>query len=325
MNNKKSAFTLIELSVVLVIIAIIVAAVISFSKTIIDNSKTKVSNDKINAIYEAVGTFIEKNYRLPCPASLVLAKDDENYGKENGTLGNCADSAGVYKSSAQNDIVYGMAPVKALGLSVDSGEDGFGNKIIYIIDKKLTIAEYPNLVDNNGFSFYENGNKLQIIEAASGNLVTKVALVIMSFGANNNGAFKANATVQNNKTSSDNYEQKNYLSNITDASGTSDGVANFGEVSPYSTLTSITYSNLNSDIFDDIILFKTRDNLFSDFDIKFLSVCDAHGSNNGGTDFSNAYYGQTSVSNVACLSNATITATKECAFGNVWLNREECP
>lgn len=323
-NNKKTAFTLIELSVVLVIISVFIAAVISFSSSIIDNSKTKVTNDKIAAIYEAIGWFIAKNYRLPCPAALTLAKGNANYGAEQGSLGNCADNIGVYKSYAQGDVVYGMAPVTTLGLSPDAGEDGFGNKIMYIVNKKLTIAEYPNLVDNNGFSFYEDVNKMQIIEIPSGNLVEKVALVLISYGANNNGAFEADSTAQNSKVSSDNYERKNYLSNIVNSTG-ADDIAHFAVVASYGSLVTITSSNLSSDIFDDIVLPKTHNNLFTDFDIKFLSVCDLSGANNGGGDYINAYYGQTSISSVACLSNPTIAATKECGFGNVWFNRQECP
>ena len=77
------------------------------------------------------------NKRLPCPASI---KADTTYGTEGTAAGTCTTGTGVYVSTATGatKMVYGMVPTKTLGLSSDYGEDNFGNKIAYIVDRDYT-------------------------------------------------------------------------------------------------------------------------------------------------------------------------------------------
>ena len=80
-TTSNTAFTVIELSVVILIIAILMFG--SFSSTgIVNNAKEKVTKDRIDVVYKALGNFLLINKRLPCPASILNPRRGANYGKE---------------------------------------------------------------------------------------------------------------------------------------------------------------------------------------------------------------------------------------------------
>ena len=129
----KKAFSLIELSIVIIIISILISGILSSSITSINNAKIRNTRDRMAQIYQALGQYLVVNKRLPCPASIILLKSDADYGKEVGTDGSCSGT-GIYQSSSNANLVYGMVPIRALGLVNEMGEDGFESKIAYIID-----------------------------------------------------------------------------------------------------------------------------------------------------------------------------------------------
>ena len=63
--NKKYGFTLIELSLVLVIIGILLAIGLVAFKVLIQQAKFKQTKDTVNTACEAVKGYAERNYRLP--------------------------------------------------------------------------------------------------------------------------------------------------------------------------------------------------------------------------------------------------------------------
>ena len=136
-NKKNTAFTIIELSVVILIIALLMFG--SFSSSgIVNSAKEKVTRDRMRVIYEAMGNFLLQKKRLPCPASILLSRGDTDYGKEIRTeSGDCYDpNKGVYPSNAplSSNLIFGMVPIYDLKLSADFAEDAFGNKINYFMD-----------------------------------------------------------------------------------------------------------------------------------------------------------------------------------------------
>ncbi|HLD76821.1 MAG TPA: type II secretion system protein [Rickettsiales bacterium] len=324
-KNNKTAFTLIELTVVITIIAVLTSAIIVFSGSLFKNTRNKVTKDRIAVIYQALGNFVKNNYRLPCPASLLLAKTSTNYGIETGQPGECAYDSGVYEALNENDISYGMVPTEALGLHKDMAEDGFGNKLIYVVHDLHTIAQYPDATYADGFSFHKTaGNEIRVFSYPSTATIDDVVLVIMSLGANGYGAFSAISTTQNGTTSTDSYETENYLTTITNAASPTVDTASYGD-NGYVGRVALLYENHNSDVFDDIVFFKTRDNLFADFDLYFLEGCTSSGENYSTTSYSGVeFYGQTLASSTAC-SSAWIYSTIECRYSDVWINRQTCP
>jgi prepilin-type N-terminal cleavage/methylation domain-containing protein len=332
-SNRKTAFTLIEMSIVILIASILITGLLSASVSSISNTNIKVTNERLKEIYKALGNFVAVNGRLPCPASLKKVKSvDTDYGAEveRGSDSNIcvgASDVGVYESNANDKLVYGAVPVKALGLSSDMAEDGFGNKIAYIMNQDFA-DNFPAIgsINFSGESFPVAAyNTLQAEAAipqdpaevltiqekkgASDSVASAYAIVaLVSYGPNKIYAFNANSAVQNAATSSDAGEISNGISSIGTTDAAYDGT--------------LVASSDSSDVFDDIVLFKTTQNFVEDFNLMFLIPCKDAGSTNGFAN-KNAYYGQ-KVYGAECALPANGSYTKKCEAYGRWVDVNTC-
>lgn len=310
-KNFKKAYSLIELSIVILIIAILITGALSVSIGSINNAKTKTTNDRIREVYKAIGNFLITNKRLPCPASLKKIKTvDTDYGAEVGAGSACA-GVGVYQSLSSGNLVYGMVPSRALGLSNDMAEDAFESKLAYIVDKNFTntVETVPNF-SNKTFATATYGGIITIDEKPSGitQVVTTDAIIaVISYGANKAGAFNSNAATQNTR-SGDADEMDN------DPSATFDDAPTPKTADFNSTLIS---SSGNSDVFDDIVFFKRRNDFVEDFKVMFLIPCNGATTTTNFLNSDSAYYGQI-VYNSACISPAT--QSRKCEAYGTWVN-----
>ena len=234
--TQKHAFSLVELSVVLLVIATLLSTSVIGYKSIISASKVKSNKDSIDAVYKAIGSYLITNKKLPCPASLTLTKGDVNYGNEVRVSGACpsSTSGGVIISSSNTNLAYGMVPTQTLGLPANIAEDSFGTKLSYIIDKRF--ATLINSAGTNGFEGTDpDATMIQIQELSSSIVLSNAIMVIISHGANKLGGFNSNSTSQN-----PNPANADELSNIS---------TNFDNIFMRSS---------NSSSFDDVLLFKNK-------------------------------------------------------------------
>jgi prepilin-type N-terminal cleavage/methylation domain-containing protein len=310
-NHKfKKAYSLLELSIVIVIISILIAGALSASTSSINSSRIKNTKDRMEGIYKAMGIFLTSNNRLPCPASLIAVKTvHTNYGIEVDGNGGCDNESGVFKSTVSgfDDIVYGMVPAKTLGLSIDMAEDAFGSKIIYIVDKNFTnalnLTTVPDFMASN-FSVSAHAAIVTIHEKPSAitHVVTNDAIMaLISFGPNKLGAFNANSDALNDIGAGD--ELDNHIPSIASLGPPS--TANFDNI--------IVKSSANSDSFDDVVLFKRRDDLVEDFKAMFLIPCEVSAGDISTFGFPSATY-----------YDATIHATlSTCGDGTLFSKRCE--
>jgi prepilin-type N-terminal cleavage/methylation domain-containing protein len=246
----KKAFSLIELSIAAVVISILIVGFLNVSSGKNSNNKVKITIDRIDTVYKSLGEFVLKNKRLPCPASIKAIKTgDVNYGIEGTAAGTCTGTAGtggVYLSTASGatNMVYGMIPVKALGLSNDYGEDGFGSKFAYIVDKTYT----------TGTTFSTSSGSILIQKYINGAYTTdsnNAIFAIISYGPNKGSSFNANSSSQNILTS-------NVDEMFNDPIALNDGTktADFTQT--------LVNSSERGTIFDDIVFYKSRDNFLKD-------------------------------------------------------------
>ena len=333
-KNPKKAFSLLELSIVILIISILIVGSMSASVTAINNAKYKVTRDRMAEIYKAMGSYLLTNKALPCPASLKNLKSDVTTGPSYGIAGSAGTCAldGVFIGGS---LAYGMVPVQALGLNTDMAEDGFGSRFTYVVATTFT---NPSVTTNDttGFgrapetSIMTVKESLTTTAAAFQTNTTDAIFVIISHGANKYGAFNNNSSTQNT-ASTDLDEQKNYGTSFVDGAGTADTVT----ISSYFVPTSV-----NSDAFDDVFFYKTRNTMLIDFNALSLIVC-KNGATNGAdysiaggaittafpwpaTTTSPTYYGQIVASTDTCTSHnssyvTTVTyPTKRCGAFGVW-------
>ena len=243
----KKAFSLIELSIAIIVISVVITGILSVVGVNKNNSNIKITNDRIKVINRALGEFVRVNKRLPCPASIKAIKiTDATYGAEGTAAGTCTAGTGVYLSTATgaNKMVYGMVPTKTLGLSSDYGEDNFGNKIAYIVDK-----DYTSSTTFSTASTVIIGQKY--VNGALTADVANAIYALVSYGANQSGAFSAKTSNQN-AASSDADEMYNYATSFNDAAKT----ANFSQI--------LVKSTERSTVFDDIVYYRNRDDFLKD-------------------------------------------------------------
>jgi len=218
-STIKKAYTLVELSIVLVIISIFLSSGLNIFTNNIVQTKTVNTKEKLNIIYRSLAEYLMQNKKLPCPIILTLAKDKDtnlNYG---AMISGCATSP--------NQITIGALPTRDLGLPNDMAEDDFGNKILYVVDNRLIPAAQSNF---NATNFSDGAISI------SGQSSTKPVLLLLSFGANSCGSYKTNG-------------QQNTICNLgNDGSGQNENSNND---------TTFATSDNTTPKFDDVVLTKT--------------------------------------------------------------------
>ncbi len=263
--DKKTGFSLIELSIVILIVSILITGSLGISKTAINNSKVKVTKERMDTVYKAFSNYLAVNRRLPCPALLTVAKNTSGYGNEAATPGTCT-STYVSSTNAPN-LVYGMVPITALNLDPDMAEDGFGSKFTYVVDKRFTLKS-ASIASSNGFEITkgvpnetDNGTTdlsgIDVQGPSGASLLSNKngVLFLLSHGANKYNAFNASGTTQNGTSAL--ADENNNSCNTCSTSGTTSFDREF--------LASSTDPN-----FDDIALFKTKTQLIRDADLRFI-------------------------------------------------------
>jgi len=262
MKNKiNKAFSIIELSVVILIIAIMSTTSMSLFSSRSEIEKIQSTKKKIELIYEATKTFVKINKRIPCPADPKLNESNIAFGTE----GDCNTT--YYCDSDQGDdlpdVCQGAVPVYALGLSNDMIKDDFNYKFSYIIIKgHHTEFNYSNIgepIDTIAEDSFEyTAGEEEAIELIYGKNDYKEypALLIISHGKNGHGAYSYGGNEEDNTPQTfgnlENEEQ-NYAF-------TTDGNNNF-----IINITNQFYYN-DSGEFDNIVFFKNKETLIMDID-----------------------------------------------------------
>ena len=273
----KLGFTLIEMSVVLLIIAVILGSGIVTLNATVKRTQYDATVDKMAVIEKALLDFSLTNRRLPCPSDLTLTVSSSNYGVEatnNG--GSCTGGAisANYTSAASTGsagAVEGGIPVQALGLSNSYMYDAYGRRFRYAVNSYYTVsANYalPVPLGGVGVSSYYSAN-MTVYSLGWDSTHTlrdytrsnKAIYAILSHGENGHGGYTLNGTMLNSG-STNNDELINCHDSASPPSSSSCLSTTTG-----STQTSITMSYVQklpssdstTDLtqkFDDIVVYK---------------------------------------------------------------------
>ena len=283
-RKYKTAFSLIELAIVVTIVSILVAGALAMMTSSANNAKIKITNERIQTIYKAFGTYLLVNAALPCPAVVTSIKTSSaNYGGGSGeintTVGADCIMTGVYNSNG-GIMAYGMVPVRVLGLSDEFAEDGFGSKFAYIVEKASTAGD-TSPFSTNASTILTIKEKL---DSSLQTIVTNAIFAIVSYGSNKSGAFPANSATQITR-SSDADEMENDTN-----SGAYDEIL-------------VTYSG-GSSAFDDVVFYKTRNALLQDVDAFSVLTCASGTVTISSVNYTmpTDYYDQKGISSTTCTS-----------------------
>jgi len=149
MNNtpkqSNAGFSLIELSVVIMILGIIITPLFGI---ITQNQKMEERRyeESVNQrVISALALYLKENGEYPCPADPTLAPGDANFGE-----GNCGTTQGLTgaRTSAANAVRRGALPIKDLNLPIRAAININDWKYMYAVTQTLTdTATYDGLGD----------------------------------------------------------------------------------------------------------------------------------------------------------------------------------
>lgn len=199
-TSRVRGFTLVEMSVVLVIVGLILGAAMSLGNTLLQRSRIATTTQKEEAIKTALISFIARNNRLPCPAVPTLAPGTAGYGAEAATPGTCTN---VPTSGAGASLVLtGIVPWTALGLTDDAVLDGYYNRFTYIVSGPATALTSTTVAGMRGNISLHTATPIALGAPATGNQSNDctvntynaclAVIAIVSHGANASGAYNSN-------------------------------------------------------------------------------------------------------------------------------------
>ena len=199
--HRTGGFTLLEMSIVLVIIGTLTAGVVSMSLSLIGSAQLVNTRNKLNVIEDALLAFRIANDRLPCPTDPTITDAPANiatFGYETGAAGACTDVNGQAYTIPTTSTDYaalgitvneGAVPVRALGLPDEFQVDGWGRKFTYAVAVPMTgVNAFVN------YGMQANCGAITVKNAGHANRTQVADYVLMSYGPNGHGGYLKNGT-----------------------------------------------------------------------------------------------------------------------------------
>jgi prepilin-type N-terminal cleavage/methylation domain-containing protein len=252
-RTDDQGFTLLELSIVLVIIAIVTGMAIQSGVSVVATARLSATQQKLKAVDQALLAYRNANDRLPCPADLTKAPGAANYGVEGANPGACTGGtpAATFRANASLNgsylgVVEGAVPVTTLGLPNDFMYDGWGNHIRYAVNMDMTGLDAFALILPPSVCAALTVNDVNGVARSTGAIYA-----LISQGPNGHGAYSKNGKIISTGSVNAN-EQKNCHCN---SSGTLTTYGASGWVTYVQADPSLDPSN-SLDSFDDIVMYK---------------------------------------------------------------------
>lgn len=223
-----------EIAIALVVVALLVAGSKGLVSGQLDHYKTQTTNNKLRAIEEAIVLHKEKSDLLPCPAFFSAPATDKGEAASGGcdvdpTRNSICTGNALHCSG---NVVIGLVPYSTLGMSRADTVDGWGNRIIYAVDKKFTTDFATKAGDITLVDIEDN-------VVANSDTMGGVVFVLFSHGKNGAGAYKGDMIFDEKCARS----MKDYENCNRDATFR------------------VTLNNKHLEDFDDIVIWRTKSSL----------------------------------------------------------------
>lgn len=244
--KNNNGFSLIELSVVLLISGILLVASFEGSKYILVQNQIDVTNKKLDMIQQAIDIYARSNGYLPCPAYLAT-----NSGLAVNDCYNqiTSDSANGYFQIG--NVIVGAVPYKDLNLPANISYDAWGGKFTYTVyqpaAKNLRTLDMRDINTNPYITIYENTEDDDYL------ITNQAVYSIVSHGRNKyyGYQFKTNKAVSPPSDTTNLLDKKN------------------GPNEDKQTILYFTQDNTA----DDIVRYKTVTQFITEADISDLNCC----------------------------------------------------
>lgn len=210
MNLKKdSGFSLVEMSIVLIISGIFMSALFVAAATLTRSKDFDTTQEHIQRAQEALRDFYGLNGRYPCPANPALAPANANYGLEDCAAPPACPAADVCVTSVgardadglggADDVLIGALPINTLSENLADrgslvrfkpyeGTDGYNMKFTYAVTREMTDATKYNVAMPANVQL----GAIALTDEFGRDLVTPASsahYVIVSHGENRRGGY----------------------------------------------------------------------------------------------------------------------------------------
>ncbi len=188
---SQSAFSLVELTIVLIIVALLSTGLMLGMSAQRNVSENLDAQHQLENIREALLGFALSKGRLPCPAPPTLANTDAGAGAEACPL------------------EHGVLPWITLGLPES---DPWGNRFSYFVSAGFTASLTGGALSS--FTLDTNGTgEVKDSTAATSNVASELPAVVVSHGSNGAGAYQSSGAKIPNGTG-DELENSNATNRI---------------------------------------------------------------------------------------------------------------
>jgi len=185
-STSSKAFTLIELSIVMLIIGLIIAGMAQGLKVYYQKIAHEKTVNNIALVEQELRKYLAKNKSYPCPALITGVSSTANYGQ--------ADCTGATEiGTAPDTILAGMVPARELGIPDSMVVDGWNRKLSYAVTKAMTV---PGII--TGDETVDPPGIISVIDKANAeraNPPGQAPYVVISHGPDGRGGF-TNAGVE---------------------------------------------------------------------------------------------------------------------------------
>lgn len=182
-NN--SGFSLIEISIFLLVVAVMAGAALNFGNNQQGFARFKQTTDKLDVIQKALATYVRINGRLPCPAKGDLARTNASFGVED-----CTTTIVPIGTAADPDILVGILPAVTLGISTEFVTDGWERRYTYAVEERfIDVNTFHDTMENDPD---KPGDRfIDIVDGMNTAVVRSnwAVYVVMSFGEDGIGAW----------------------------------------------------------------------------------------------------------------------------------------
>ena len=191
----RAGFTLVEVAMVMFVVGLVLTGVLAAANSQIANGRISATKQRLDAVKEALVTFIANNNRLPCPANPALTLGNAAYGVEATTPGTCTGA--VNFGAGATASARGIVPWVTLGLPDEATLDGWDRRFsyqVYRTQTNLTSATIPSLAGN-----------IRLLNSAGGadiNPGNRATVIVLSHGENGAGAYLPHTGARINPASS---------------------------------------------------------------------------------------------------------------------------
>jgi type II secretory pathway pseudopilin PulG len=229
----KKAYSLLELSISLAIIATVLSAGFSMISGSSMLAKRKDTEKRMNIIEKAIASYAAIYDRIPCPADLNLADNNANSGIENCCY-NCSNLSSYHVTSPPssptaftgNNTYYtvGTVPYVTLGLPKEYLVDAWGNKFIYsatlALSGKISTNTYGTpAIANLNYLETANMGLITVKDSQATIRTNNASYVLMSAGNNGLGAYPRGSATHVTSLPSNANELINYNSTLVTGTG----------------------------------------------------------------------------------------------------------